>query len=138
MRATGCWELSELHTAWRHGGLDAVAALMAAPGQVTEQAVAGAAESRSTRPVMTRPPVGDGDDRSSAGGMARPRRVLVHPSGFRQSPYADIKPPGDDAAATRQAVARQDEARRAAEREGGRSREPPRKLWHSSPGSSGR
>jgi error-prone DNA polymerase len=83
----------------------------------------------------------------AAGGMSSPshvtRRVLVHPSGFRQSPYADIKPPGDDAAATRQAVARQDEARRAAEREGGgrgggHSGEAPRKLWHSSPGSSGR
>ncbi|BDZ57782.1 hypothetical protein [Barrientosiimonas endolithica] len=42
------------------------------------------------------------------------RRVLVHASGFKQSPYADIRPAGDD---TRQA---------------------PRKLWHSSPGSSGR
>jgi len=117
MRATGCWELAALHTAWRHGGLDAVAELMAAPGLVTEQAVAGAAESRSTRPVMTRPPVGDGDGGSSAGGMTSPvhavRRVLVHPSGFRQSPYADIKPPGDDAKTA------------------------PRKLWHSSPGSSG-
>ena len=125
MRATGCWELSELHTAWRHGGLDAVAALMAAPGQVTEQAVAGAAESRSTRPVMTRPPVGDGDDRSSAGGMTRPahatRRVLVHPSGFRQSPYADLKPPGDD-------------TKTAARKEGAKA---PRKLWHSSPGQLG-
>ena len=30
MRATGCWELTELHSAWRHGGLDAVAELMAA------------------------------------------------------------------------------------------------------------
>ena len=42
------------------------------------------------------------------------RRVLVHASGFRQSPYADIKPAGTGAA------------------------EAPRKLWHSSPGSSGR
>lgn len=42
-----------------------------------------------------------------------PRRVLVHASGFRQSPYADIKP-----AST--------------ERQGA-----PSKLWHSSPGSSG-
>jgi error-prone DNA polymerase len=41
------------------------------------------------------------------------RRVLVHASGFRQSPYADIKPAGLDGAA------------------------PPVKLWHSSPGSSG-
>jgi error-prone DNA polymerase len=43
------------------------------------------------------------------------RRVLVHPSGFRQSPYADVGTPGDD---VKKGV-------------------PPRKLWHSSPGSSG-
>ncbi len=41
------------------------------------------------------------------------RRVLVHASGFRQSPYADIKPAGPDTS------------------------RPPVKLWHSSPGSSG-
>ncbi|WP_409485588.1 DNA polymerase III subunit alpha [Arsenicicoccus dermatophilus] len=44
---------------------------------------------------------------------ARPRRVLRHASGFEQSPYTDIKPAGGDA------------------------REAPRKLWYSSPGSSG-
>jgi error-prone DNA polymerase len=48
-----------------------------------------------------------------------PRRVLVHASGFRQSPYADIKP-----ADTAPAPARQGHAA-------------PSKLWHSSPGSSG-
>jgi error-prone DNA polymerase len=43
------------------------------------------------------------------------RRVLVHASGFRQSPYADIKPAGADP-----------------------SRPPaPARLWHASPGSSG-
>jgi error-prone DNA polymerase len=42
------------------------------------------------------------------------RRVLVHASGFRQSPYADITPAGPDPA-----------------------RAAPAKLWHSSPGSSG-
>ena len=41
------------------------------------------------------------------------RRVLVHPSGFRQSPYADVRPPGTD-------------------------RLPSSGLWHASPGSSGR
>ncbi len=97
---------------------------------------------------MTRPPTGGSAEvyeprevgkAGSAGGMGRPRRVLVHPSGFRQSPYADIKPPGDDAAATRAAVARQEAARRAAAREETPGRgEAPRKLWHSSPGSSGR
>ena len=73
---------------------------MAAAGEYTEQAITGAAASRSSRPVMVRP-------------------VLVHPTGFRMSPYADIKPAGED---TKLA------ARRAAA---------PRKLWHSSPGSSG-
>jgi error-prone DNA polymerase len=137
MRATGCWELTELHEAWSHGGLDAVADLMAATGPVTDLSVTGAAESRSSRPVMTRPPTGSAAEvyeprevgkAGSAGGMGRPRRVLVHASGFRQSPYADVKPPGEDAASTRRAAARQEEASAAA----------PRKLWHSSPGSSGR
>ena len=52
-----------------------------------------AAASRSTRPVM--------------------HRVLVHASGFRVSPYADLRPPGTPA------------------------KDAPRKLWHTSPGSSG-
>jgi error-prone DNA polymerase len=136
MRATGCWELPELHAAWQAGGLDAVAELMAATGRVTDRSVAGAAESRSSRPVMTKPPTGasatvyeprEGGAAAgrAAGGMGnRPegtRRVLVHPSGFRQSPYADLKPPGDD-------------PKTAARREAAKA---PRKLWHSSPGSSG-
>ena len=141
LRATGCWELTELHEAWRLGGLDAVADLMAATGPVTDLSVAGAAESRSSRPVMTRPPVAglptgasvavyqprEAGGGGAAGGMSSPshatRRVLVHPSGFRQSPYADIKPPGDDPATA---------ARKAA-----REPKPPRKLWHTSPGSPG-
>jgi error-prone DNA polymerase len=102
LRATGAWELPALHEAWEADGLEGVRELMAAPGDVTEQAITGAAASRSSRPVMVRP-------------------VLVHPTGFRMSPYADIKPAGDDAATA---------ARRAASA-------PPRKLWHSSPGSSG-
>ena len=65
-------------------------------------AIAGAAASHGPRPVVVRP-------------------VLVHPTGFRMSPYADIKPAGDDAGTA---------ARRAASG-------PPRKLWHSRPGSSG-
>jgi error-prone DNA polymerase len=102
LRATGAWELPALHEAWEADGLDGVRELMAAPGELTEQAITGAAASRSTRPVMVRP-------------------VLVHPTGFRMSPYADIKPAGEDAkAAARHAAARA-----------------PRKLWHSSPGSSG-
>ena len=104
----GAWELPALHEAWEAGGLAAVAEQMTAPGDYTEQAITGAAASRSTRPVMARP-------------------VLVHPTGFRMSPYADIKPAGEE---TRLA------ARRAAA--GPRNPAAPRKLWHSSPGSSGR
>ena len=122
LRATGCWELPVLHEAWHAAGpdrgLDAVRDLMAAVpegfGAAGEQAVHGAAESRSTRPVMASP-TGEGGGESggsAAGGMGR-RRVLVHSSGFTMSPYADIKPPGEDAKTA------------------------PRKLWHSSPGSSG-
>ena len=119
LRATGCWELIAVHEAWQSGGEPAVAALVAAIpegfGATTDDdAAAEAAASRSTRPVMspsspTGPPAG-----STAGGMGR-RRVLVHPSGYRQSPYADVRPAGDDA----------------------NQGAPPRKLWHASPGSAG-
>jgi error-prone DNA polymerase len=102
LRATGAWELPALHEAWEADGLDGVRDLMAAPGEYTDQAIAGAAASHGQRPVMVRP-------------------VLVHPTGFRMSPYADIKPAGEDSKVA---------ARRAASG-------PPRKLWHSSPGSSG-
>ncbi|MCZ2857080.1 DNA polymerase III subunit alpha [Blastococcus sp. VKM Ac-2987] len=102
LRATGAWELPALHEAWEAGGLESVAELMAAPGEYTEQAIAGAAASHGARPVVVRP-------------------VLVHPTGFRMSPYADIKPAGEETKVA---------ARRAAAG-------PPRKLWHSSPGSSG-
>jgi error-prone DNA polymerase len=111
LRATGAWELPALFGAWESGGLPAVDELMAATAPVTEQAVQGAAESRSSRPVVVRPPTDDGPRAGGMGGGRR--RVLVHPSGFRQSPYADIKPAGGDAKSA------------------------PRKLWHSSPGSSG-
>jgi error-prone DNA polymerase len=44
-------------------------------------------------------------------------RVMVHTSGFRMSPYADIKPAGGSPGTVTGEVAR--------------------KLWHRSPGSSG-
>ncbi|SHN67570.1 DNA polymerase III, alpha subunit [Geodermatophilus obscurus] len=107
LRATGAWELPALYEAWETDGLEAVAEQMAAPGGYTEEAIAGAAASRGSRPVVVKP-------------------VLVHPTGFRMSPYADIKPAGEDA----MAVARRDATRRG-------TSSAPRKLWHSSPGSSG-
>jgi len=118
LRATGCWELPTLHRIWTEGGIEAVRGFMeqvpegfGVPGATAEQAVTGAAASRSTRPVTASPPVGR-DSAGTAGGMGR-RRVLVHSSGFTMSPYADIKPAGEDAKSA------------------------PRKLWHSSPGSAG-
>jgi error-prone DNA polymerase len=51
-------------------------------------------------------------DGFGVGDAAGRRRVLVHASGFQQSPYADVKPSGESITS--------------------------RKLWHSSPGSSGR
>ena len=91
LNANAAWELSALREAWERGGLGAVEEAMRRPAMATEAAIHGAAESRSTRPVMTRP--------------------QIYASGFAKSPYADIRPAGGDG--------------------------PPRKLWHSSPGSSG-
>ena len=111
IRATGAWEMSALFAAWESGGVEAVwATLMVPIPELPELdaadlagAVAGAAASRSTRPVVAEVP------------REGQRRVLVHPSGYRQSPYADVGTPGDDV----------------------KKGMPPRKLWHSSPGSSG-
>ncbi len=120
LRATGCWELPALHDVWQREGLAGVDAFMSQlpPGftegeLASEQTVRGAAESRSTRPVMASPPTsGEEEAAPTAGGMGR-RRVLVHTSGFKQSPYADIRPAGDD------------------------TKSVPRSLWHRSPGSAG-
>jgi error-prone DNA polymerase len=75
---------------------------------------------------------------SDLGHEERVRRVLVHASGFRQSPYADIKPQGVDAADTRaqagQETRKQQETQKETQKE---KKDPPSKLWHSSPGSSG-
>ena len=93
MQATGCWELPRLRDEWAAGGLAAVETAMARAPVASESSVHGAAQSRSTRPVMVAPP-------------------LVHPTGFAQSPYADVEPAGEGSGA-------------------------PRRLWHSSPGSAG-
>jgi error-prone DNA polymerase len=123
LRATGCWELPVLASLWQREGMAAVRAQMAVvpegfTGVGDIGAVKGAAESRSTRPVMASPPQTFGEEAEAetghytAGGMGR-RRVLVHSSGFQMSPYADIKPAGDDA------------------------KDVARKLWHRSQGSPG-
>jgi error-prone DNA polymerase len=103
------------------------------------------------------------------GGPAPPgtRRVLVHASGFRQSPYADVKPAGEDTRGARALATSQTvpdavpgavpgpvpgpvpdrSARPGADWAHSEARDstddvstlgmPPRKLWHASPGSSG-
>ncbi len=134
VRATGAWELSRLWETWAAAGgagPDAKAALWRALADADRTAADRAAASAAAfaEPYAGAP--GDrpsADDRSRAGGMgggASHRRVLVHPSGFRQSAYADVKPPGEDVRAAR--------ALASADLVG----DPPRKLWHASPGSAG-
>jgi error-prone DNA polymerase len=91
LRATGAWDLGALHDLWRAEGMDAVHAAL------------------SDR----------GGDREPTGlaGPEGPSRVMVHTSGFRLSPYADVKPAGDSSGVVTGDVAR--------------------KLWHRSPGSAG-
>ncbi|GAA2731808.1 hypothetical protein GCM10009867_06290 [Pedococcus aerophilus] len=114
LRATGAWELTPLWEAWTRGGIEAVhAAMEDSERSATEQAEAAEEVQRAAGP----------------GG----RRVLVHASGFKQSPYADIKPAGGDVRGSR-ALAQGAEV----PDDSGMGRlAAPRKLWHSSPGSSG-
>jgi len=65
-------------------------------------------EAAAAAAAATGLPVGDRDE------PAARRRVLVNPLGAVLSPYADVGTPGQD------------------------PRRVPRKLWHASPGSSGR
>jgi error-prone DNA polymerase len=105
LRATGAWELSGLWEAWSRGGLEAVHAALSEADEGV-----------------------DGVDAASGMDGSR-QRVLVHASGFMQSPYADIKPAGGDVRDSRKLP----KEGRAVPEEGA----PPRKLWHASPGSSG-
>ena len=107
LRATGAWELSELWEAWSQGGLEAVHAALCEADE------------------------NDADQGDVAGWAGRSgRRMLVYASGFRQSPYADIKPAGGDVKDSRKLPGEG----HAVPQEGA----PSRKLWHTSPGSPGR
>jgi error-prone DNA polymerase len=145
LRATGAWELSALWEAWCDGGLVAVhRALDDAEIQAeavradqvhaaySHSAIAGAAASRSSRPVLAGTPPGPEEEGAAAGGMGGGpghRRVLVHASGFKQSPYSDVKPPGEDVTDGRKLAK--------AKKDALGDPKAPRKLWHASPGSSG-
>jgi error-prone DNA polymerase len=110
IRATGAWELAALWDAWQLGGL----------AEARESIAAGEAE------ALARAEAAEAVARETA---ERPgRRVLVHASGFRQSPYADTRPPGADPRSGRGAPAASGPSAPAL---------PSRKLWHASPGSSG-
>ena len=132
LRATGAWELTPLWEAWQDGGVDAVyAAMEASERAATEQASALEAAHQQA--------LADGS--GPAG-----RRVLVHASGFKQSPYADTRPPGEDVRGSHRLGQGQvvpgpavtAPAAAGSRRAGDPDEFPaPRKLWHSSPGSSG-
>jgi error-prone DNA polymerase len=87
LRATGAWELPVLHAAWSRA-------------RTSEEGVEQVRAELARRPG---PPAGEPDH----------RRVLVHPTGSRVSPYSDVRPAGDD------------------------TRDAARHLWHRSPGSPG-
>jgi error-prone DNA polymerase len=98
LRATGAWDLGTLSELWQSGGMRAVHAEMA------------------------RQPTGFTSTGLSTSGAPStgPSRVMVHTSGFRMSPYADLKPAGPDIKSAAPGTGDVD-----------------RKLWHRSPGSAG-
>ncbi|WP_452436299.1 helix-hairpin-helix domain-containing protein [Nigerium massiliense] len=121
LRATGAWDLAHLHGVWRQvldasGDAEraaaAVHAVIDAPVEMPAHDP-GDAEWESG-------PTADPQAHGRAGGMGQ-RRVFLHPSGFVQSPYTDVAPAGPSAAAIPREFT-----------------DPGRKLWHSSPGSTGR
>ncbi len=93
LRATGAWDLGKLSDLWQSHGMDAVHA------------------------EIDRVPVGFADPADG------PSRVMVHTSGFRMSPYADIKPAGPDIKSRAPGTVTGEDVAR--------------KLWHRSQGSSG-
>ncbi|MGD8215101.1 DNA polymerase III subunit alpha [Aestuariimicrobium sp. Y1814] len=126
LRATGAWDLQGLFEVWkqaleadgdRRAATAAIAAIIDQAPRPVEAPRGAAARMRGGQ--LAEPadpqqaPVGDAQQHTRGGGMGQ-RRVLVHPTGYKQSPYADVKPAGAPAG------------------------QAPRKLWHSSPGSSGR
>ena len=100
LRATGAWDLGRLQELWETEGMAAVHEELAR----TPEGFGGEAAG----PARAGPPQGSS-------------RVLVHTSGFKMSPYADIKPAGQSTGVVTGPVAAQ----------------VARRLWHRSPGSAG-
>jgi error-prone DNA polymerase len=107
LRATGAWDLPDLHALWQRA-------------RTTDDALDRVRAELARRPEPV-PPDADGPT---------VRRTLVHSSGFRLSPYADVAPAGDPT---------RDVGRKlGAAGVDPRVDEPPsRTLWHRSPGSPG-
>jgi error-prone DNA polymerase len=98
LRATGAWPLTDLHARWGRDGLGAVRAHLTPSSDET---------SRQAEEVTR-------------------HRVLTHSSGFQMSPYADVKPAGEDTKAPPRKPWVEEVAK-----------QPSRNLWHRSPGSPG-
>ena len=137
VRATGAWDLAQLHGIHSQVLIEtgdpaaAVRAVRAALTEVPEGfGFVGEILDQGQREEAGTP---DAQQHGRAGGMGR-RRVLVHASGFTQSPYADVKPSGPAIGEQAARYAHDELGRRAS----AASETAPRKLWHSSPGSSGR
>ena len=79
LRATGAWELPELHAIWRGHGMAAV-----------HEHLARMPEGYAGVGVEQEAPDSTGDSPTPVRS-----RVLVHSSGFQMSPYADVKPAGE-------------------------------------------
>ncbi len=118
LRATAAWDLTVLQAAWdaeldRTGSEDAALAAVEQLMAVVPAGYSLVGELLEETPAEDPQGSADAQEHGRAGGMGR-RRVLVHASGAVHSPYADVKPSGLSPA------------------------DAPRKLWHSSPHSSGR
>jgi error-prone DNA polymerase len=118
LRATAAWDLTVLQAAWdaeldRTGSEDAALVAVEQLMAVVPAGYSLVGELLDVSPVDESRGAADTQHQGRAGGMGQ-RRVLVHASGAVHSPYADVKPSGLSPA------------------------DAPRKLWHSSPHSSGR
>ena len=151
LRATGCWELPLIRELWLSQGVAGVQAMIAASPHPdrhpsVDPAAAAAIRGGTTLDAPTSP------GSPGASGSAA-HRVLVYASGFRKSPYADVRPAGGPTSDAR-AIVRDTMGAGTQVDESGRSSsvvdkgaiessaeegtpEPPAKLWHSSPGSPG-
>ncbi|WP_095757606.1 DNA polymerase III subunit alpha [Streptomyces xinghaiensis] len=115
------WDLAELAALRKDGGLEAVAARLAAPGSARPGAPGDAGPPAEDGPAGGAGDDGGADDAAGDGGGAGAagaagpadgRRIRLA-NGYEMHPWADLRPAGEGAATGR-------------------------KLWHSSPGSAGR